>query len=105
MPTTEQSVVDQAISRAQQEINNGNFDAAIQIYKFVLQHEPHHFFVTKELQKLQKKLTYQPINAKQTESSPSQKQINTLSTLFNSGQMLQTEQMCIQLLQSFPQSL
>jgi hypothetical protein len=101
MPIIEQSVVVQAVSRAQQEIRNGNLSAAIQIYNFVLQHEPHHSFVKKSLQKL----THQQNTTKQAESSPSQKQIKILSTLFHSGQMLETEQLCIQLLQKLPQSL
>ena len=104
MPPAQQLTIEQAISRAKEAAKRGNVAVAQQLYSAVLQHEPRHPIATKGLRKLQKQLSHQQSVPAQR-ANPSPDQINGLINLYHSGQISQVEQVCRQLLQTYPQSL
>ncbi len=96
--------IQQAISKAKKAIKKGNITAALELYNAVLQHQPNHPVAKKGLRKLQKELS-QNGPVKTAITNPPQGQLDTLANLYHSGQMIQTEQACSELLKTFPQSL
>ena len=104
VPLSQQLKIQQAESRAEQAVKQGEIAEAVAIYKTILQQQPDHHIAKKELRKLQKS---QPQNqsSETKASSPSQDQINSLASLYQSGQMTKAEEACRELLQAYPQSL
>ena len=96
--------IKQAISRAKKATKQGDTAIALELYNAVLQYQPNNPVAKKGLRKLQNRL---PRNQSvQTQlTNPSQDQINELINLYNSGQMVKTEQACRELLQTYPQSM
>ena len=104
MVKPQQLTIPQAIKKAKKAIKKGNISAAQQLYNEVLKHQPDHPVAIKGLRKLEKKLS--PHQFFQTQiTNPSQDQINALTNLYYSGQNTKAEQVCKELLQTFPQSL
>ncbi len=104
MSPSQQLTIEQALSKAKKAIKQGNATIAVNLYNAILQQQPNHPIAKKELHKLQKGLSQnQPVEAEI--SNPPQDQITALVNLYNSGQMTETEQVCRELLQSYPQSL
>mgnify|MGYP001545024004 CR=1 FL=1 len=103
MPQSQQLTIEQAISRAKKAAKRGDTAVAVQLYNAVLQHQPNHPIAKKGLRKLQKGLPRnQSVQAQTT--NPAQEQINALLNLYHTGQMVQTEQACRELLKTYPQS-
>jgi len=96
--------IEQAISRAKKATKQGNIKVALQLYNTVLQSQPNHPVAKKRLRKLQKTL---PPNQSANEYTvnPPQNQIDTLTNLYHTGQVVKVEQACRELLQNYPQSL
>ena len=101
---SQQLTIQQAISRAKKATKQGKIADAVELYNAVLAHQPNHPFAKKALRKLQKGLP-QNQSAQAETTQPSQIQIDTLVSLYQSGQMTKTEQVCRKLLQAYPQSL
>ena len=104
MSQSQQLTIEQAISQAEKMARQGNVAVARQLYRAVLQHQPNHPIATNALRLLEKELLrHQSVQA-QT-ANPSQDQINALIDLYHSGQMTKVEQVCRELLHTYPQSL
>ena len=104
MSQSQQLTIEQAISQAEKMARQGNVAVARQLYRAVLQHQPNHPIATNALRLLEKELLrHQSVQA-QT-ANPSQDQINALIDLYHSGQMTKVEQVCRELLYTYPQSL
>jgi len=101
---SQQTTIQQAISRAKKATKQGNTAVAVNLYQAILKHQPNNLFVKKQLRKLQKELPRSPSAVEKT-SSPPQDQIAALVNLYHSGQMVETEQACRKLLNTFPQAL
>ena len=76
----------------------------MEIYTVILQEHPNHSFAKKKLRKLKKKLLNNQSVQVQAENL-SRNQVNALVKLYQSGQMVKTEQACRELLQTYPKSL
>lgn len=104
MTLAQQLKIKKSILQAKKAIKQGNTALALELYDSVLQDQPNHPIVKKSLSKLQKKLSRR--QSKQTQTiNPSQEQVNELINLYHSGQMVETEQACRELLRTYPQSL
>ncbi len=104
VPQSQQLTIEQAISYAEKATREGNTAVAQQLYNAVLQHQPNHPVAKEGFRKLQKGLPRE--QAAHVESAnPPQDQINALVNLYQSGQIIKTEQVCKELLQIYPQSL
>ena len=101
---SQQLTIQQALSRAKKAGKKGKIADAVELYTAVLQHQPNHPIAKKRLRELQKKLPNNQAVQVTTENL-SQGQINSLANLYQSGQMIKTEQACRELLQAYPQSL
>jgi len=100
----QQITIEQALSRAKKAAKKGNTAVALQFFNAVLQHQPNHPVAKKGLRKLQKGLPQnQAVQA--GAAIPSQDQLDALTNLYHSGQMVETEQACRELLLTHPQSL
>ena len=104
MPQSQQLTIEQAISMAEEAVNQGNAALALELYNAVLQNQPNHPVAKEAVRKIQNGL---PRNqSTQVEiTNPPQDQINALINLYHSGQMVKTEQLCRDLLKIYPQSL
>ena len=100
---SQQLTIEQALAKAKKAVRQGDIDLALQLYTAVLQQQPRNPVAKKKLRRLQKDF---PSNrAGQVENAnPPQDQINKLVSLFQSGQLQQTEQAGRELLQTYPQS-
>jgi len=96
--------IQQVIARAKKAVKKGDVATAIQLYNAVLQHDPYHAFAKKSLRKLQKGL---PSGQAQSAGivEPPQKKLDVLADLYHSAQMASAEQVCRELLDTYPQSL
>jgi len=101
---SQQLNIQEAIKKAKKAIKQGNISAAQQFYSAVLQQQPNHPIAKKGLRKLVKNLPRK--QSVQTQiTNLTQGQINALTNLYYSGQITKAEQVCKELLQTFPQSL
>ncbi|MDP7453739.1 MAG: hypothetical protein QGE95_15960, partial [Arenicellales bacterium] len=93
MPQSQQLTIEQAISMAEEAVNQGNAALALELYNAVLQNQPNHPVAKEAVRKIQNGL---PRNqSTQVEiTNPPQDQINALINLYHSGQMVETEQLC-----------
>ena len=92
--------IQQALSQAEQAAKKGDVDFAKQLYAAVLQKHPHHMLANKNLRKLEK--GSQRNQARPTvQTDPSPDQMNTLRSLYNSGEMKKAEQACKKCWHSF----
>ena len=96
--------LEQALSKAKKAAKQGNSTLASQLYEAILQHQPNHPVAKKGLRKLQKMGLSQDQAAELKTANPPQDQINSLITLFQSGQLQQSEKNCRELLQAYPRS-
>ena len=96
--------IEQALARAKKASRKGDIVAALQLYNAILQQQPNHPLAKKRLRKLQKDLPLDQA-AQKKPANPSQEEFNSLVSLHRSGQLLNLEQACKELLQSYPQSL
>jgi tetratricopeptide (TPR) repeat protein len=104
MTESQQLLIEQTLSQAEKAMKQGNTAIALQFFNTVLQHQPNHPVAIKGLRKLQQETTHN--SSVQVEIvDPSPDQINILVNLYYTGQMVQTEQACKGLLQTYPQSL
>ena len=104
MTPSQQLLIEQTLSQAKKAMKQGNTAIALQFFNAVLQHQPNHPVAKKRLRKLQKEVTHNsPVQMVIVDPSPDQ--INALVNLYYTGQMVQTEQACRGLLQTYPQSL
>ncbi|NQV69011.1 MAG: tetratricopeptide repeat protein, partial [Pseudohongiella sp.] len=104
VPHSQQLTIEQALSRAKKAIKKGYTQTAAELYDAILQQQPNHPIAKKGLRKLQNSLPHG--QAIQVETAiPSQDQLNALVNLYNSGQIVETEQACRELLRAYPQSL
>jgi len=99
MDPSSQLTIKEALSQANKATRQGETAAAMELYNYVLQRLPNHLVAKKYLRKLQKGLSHEQVE------NLSQSQINTLLHLFHSGQVIKAEQVCRELLKSYPQSL
>ena len=104
MVKSQQLTIPKAIRKAKKAIKQGDISTAQQLYNVVLQQQPNHPVAKKGLRKLGKKLPRNQYVQTQI-INPSQDQINALTNLYYSGQIAKAEQVCKELLQTFPQSL
>ena len=104
MPQSQQLTIEQAISMAEEAVKQGNTALALELYNAVLKNQPNHAVAKEGVRKIQNGL---PRNqSTQVEiTNPPQDQINALINLYHSGQMVETEQLCRDLLKIYPQSL
>ena len=104
MAQSQQLTIEQALSRAKEATKQGNTAVAVELYTAILKQQPDHPIAKKALSELQKSL---PQNQSSDEgaSNPPQDQIASLVNLYQSGQMIEVEQACKELLQAYPQSL
>lgn len=104
MSHSQQITIEQALSRAKKASRKRNTADALKFYTAVLQHQPNHPVAKKGLRKLQKSL---PLNqAIQVETTdPSQDKTDALVKLYHSGQVIETELACKELLNTHAQSL
>ncbi len=103
MLLSQQLKIKKAISQAKKAIQQGNTTLALELYNSALQLQPNHPIARKCLSKLQNKMPQnQAIQAQTT--NPPQDQINLLINLYHSGKMVDAEQKCQELLQTYPQS-
>ncbi|MDC0221026.1 tetratricopeptide repeat protein [Gammaproteobacteria bacterium] len=77
---------------------------AAELFEKILKHHPNNLFAKKQLRRLQKRLQQSP-SSKETIPGPPQHKISALVNLYHSGKMLETEQACRKLLNTFPQAL
>lgn len=98
MSKTKSFSVKQAISKAKKATKQHKFSDAFQIYGNIFKHYPSQPDAKKALDKLRKKLTSNP------KANPTQAQINMLFKPINSGQFVEAEQVCRELLNTFPGS-
>ena len=101
---SQELTIQQAISRAKKASKQGKIADAVEIYSAILQQQPNHSIAKKALRKLQKGPPQNQSVETET-SSPSQDQINSLVSLYQSGQMAEGEQACKELLNTYPQTL
>ena len=93
---SQQLTIQQALSRAKKAVKQSKIAEAVKLYTAVLAHQPNHPIAKKALRQLQKDQPQnQPVKTETT--SPSQDQINSLVHLYQSGQMIKTEQACREL--------
>ena len=104
MAQSQQLTIQQALSRAKEATKQGNTAVAVELYTAILKHQPDHPFAKKALSELQKSLPQNQYTETET-SQPPQEQVTALLNLYNSGQLIKTEQACRNLLQTYPQSL
>ena len=104
MKTSPQLTTEQAISRAKKAAKQGKIAVAEELYSAVLQYQPNHPIAKKGLRKIQNGLSRNQSMQVET-SNPSQDQTNTLINLYHSGQMIETERACRELLTLYPQAL
>ena len=103
MAETRRLTIQQALSRAEKAAKKGDVDFAKQLYAAVLQKQPDHVLTKKNLRELQKdSQRNQARPAVQTDPSPDQ--MNTLHSLYNSGEMKKAEQACKKMLTLFPRA-
>ena len=94
----------QALFRAEQAAKKGDVDFAKQLYAAVLRKHPAHVLAKKRLRELGK--GSQRNQARPTgQTDPSPDQMNTIFSLFKSGEMRKAEQACKKLLAAFPRAL
>ena len=103
MAETRRLTMQQALSQAEQAARKGDVDFAKQLYGAVLQKHPDHVLAKERLCKLEK--DSQRNQARPTvQTDPSPDQMNTIFSLYNSGEMRKTEQACKKVLAIFPQA-
>jgi len=101
---TQPLTIKQALSKAKKATKQGNLAEAVHLYNAVLKQQPNHPVAKKALKKLaQTQPTSKPLN--QAATNPPQAEIDALMKLYHSGQMLQTEKVCLELLKTYPESL
>ena len=89
---------------AKKAVKQGNTALALELYNAVLQNQPNHAVAKEAVRKIQNGLPHN--QSTQVEiTNPPQDQINALINLYHSGQMVETEQLCRDLLKIYPQSL
>lgn len=96
--------IKQALSKARKAAKHGKIESALELYNAVLAYQPNNPVAAKAIRNLQKK----PAGARaerEYAANPPQDQIDTLITLYRSGDMLKTEEACRGLLSTYPQSL
>ena len=104
IPQSPQLSIEQALSKAKKAIKQKNFTLAQQLYSAILQQQPQHKIAKKGLHKLQKSNPINQVKPAQA-LSPSKDQINALIELYNTGRSAKAEQICRELLLTYPQSL
>ena len=103
MAETLKLTMQQALSRAELAVKKEDVDFARQLYAAILQKHPNHLLAKKRLRKLER--GSQPNQARPTsQTDPSPTQMNTLLSLYNSGEMSKTEQACKKVLALFPKA-
>ena len=103
MPESIQFSIQQALSQAKKAAKKGDVDFAKQLYAAVLQKHPHHMLANKNLRKLEK--GSQRNQARPTvQTDPSPDQMNTLRSLYKSGEMSKVERACKKMLALFPRA-
>ena len=103
MSPSQQLTIEQAISRAKKAVKQGNTALALKLYNAVLQNQPNHPIAKKGLQKIQNELPRNQ-SAQVETANPPQDLINTLTNLYHSGPLAETEKACRELLKAYPQS-
>ena len=93
---SQQSTIQQSISRAKKATKKGKIADAVELYTAVLQHQPNHPTAKKRLRQLQTELP-QNKPLEEVASNPPQNQITGLINLYHSGQMIKAEQACREL--------
>ncbi len=101
MPQYQKLTIDQALSRAKMAVKKGDTGVALKLYNAILQTQPNNPVAKKELQKLQTKLQKNQF-VQSLKHNPSHDQINILINCYRSGQLRKTEQICLELLQTYP---
>ena len=76
----------------------------MKLYNCVLQHQPNNPDAKKDLRRIPKN-SPQNQAAQIQPTNPAQDQINALINLYHTGQLSKTEQVCRELVQTYPQSL
>ena len=104
MSPSKQLTVEQALSMAERAMQQGNTALGQRLYKAVLEHQPSHQIAKKGLRELQKGLSHSQSVEAQI-ANPSQDQLNKLINLYNSGQKGKVEEVCSELLKTYPQSV
>ena len=103
MAETRRLTMQQALSQAEQAAKKGDVDFAKQLYGAVLQKHPDHLLAKKSLRKLER--DSQPNQTRPTaQTDPPPDQMNTLLSLYNSGEMRKAEQACKKMLAIFPKA-
>jgi tetratricopeptide (TPR) repeat protein len=105
MPTTVTSKnlkIKKLLSQAKKNIKTGDIVNAEELYSTVLTLQPHNVIAKKNLNKLQRK---RKKIAQIHQPDVLQNQINGLISTYHSGDMVQTEKSCNNLLQQYPQSV
>jgi len=104
MSQSQQLTIQQALSRAKKAAKQGKIAVAMEIYNAILQQQPNHPYAKRQLRKLENSSPSD--QTKQTHTpNPPQDQVNALINLCSSGQLIKSEQVCRELLQTYPQSL
>ena len=104
MAATRRLTMQQALSQAEQAAKKGDVDFAKRLYAAILQKHPDHVLAKKRLRKLEK--VSQPNQVRPTgQTDPSPDQMNTIFSLYNSGEMRKAEQACKKMLALFPQAV
>jgi len=104
MPYFRQLTIDNAISLAKKAVNQGNIDGAEQLYKAILSQNSNHPIAKKGLRRIEKNKLHRKKTVDNS-SFPSQEQIHILLSLYNTGQLVQAESACVELLIAYPKSL
>ena len=103
MAATRRLTMQQALSQAEQAAKKGDVDFAKRLYAAILQKHPDHVLAKERLRKLEKVSQRNQVRPTgQTDPSPDQ--MNTIFSLYNSGEMRKAEQACKKMLALFPQA-
>ena len=103
MAATRRLSIQQALSQAEKAAKKGDVDFAIQLYAAILQKHPDHVLAKERLRQLEK--GPQPNQVRSTgQTDPPPDQMNTIFSLYNSGEMRKAEQACKKMLALFPQA-
>jgi len=103
VPGTRQLTVEQAIARAKKAAKTGNEQQALQLYRAVLDQQPHHPIAKKACRKLEKTLQRKHVSRSKALDPPSQS-VDEVIALYHDGQMDAVVAGCESLLEKFPNS-
>ena len=95
--------IKQALSKARKAAKRGNVESALQLYNAVLAHQPNNPVAAKAVRNLHKKSAGRPEGHVYV-TDPPQDQVDALIALYRSGDMRKTEEVCRELLSSYPKS-